>query len=168
MRVSLVVAAGRNGVIGHRGKIPWRLPDDQKFFKRLTVGHCVVMGRKTFESLPRPLPDRKTFVLSRQPHESGPDFEFADALAVVLGRARKEGFKECFIAGGEAVYLEGMALADRIYLTHVDAKPEGDTFFPKIDERHWSLSARESHPADPRHAHSFDFETWDRIRHDPA
>jgi dihydrofolate reductase len=168
MRVSLVVAAAQNNVIGHRGKIPWRLPDDQKFFKHLTVGHCVIMGRKTFESLPRPLPDRKTFVLSRQSHEPGPNCEFADALAIALDRAGKEGFTECFIAGGEAVYLESMEFADRIYLTRVDAEPEGDTFFPKIDERLWHLSARESHAADPRHAHSFDFETWDRLRHESA
>jgi dihydrofolate reductase len=168
MRVSLVVAAARNGVIGHCGKIPWRLPDDQKFFKALTVGHCVVMGRKTFESLPRPLPDRKTIVLSRRAHEPRPDLEFALDLAAALDRARKQGFSECFVAGGEAVYLESIETADRIYRTRVDAEPEGDTFFPEIDGRQWSLRDREAHPADDRHAHGFDIEIWDRIRHDAA
>ena len=164
MRVSLIVAAARNGVIGLGGKIPWRLPDDQRFFKRLTVGHCVVMGRKTFESLPRPLPDRKTVVLSRHPHEPDGDVAYPTSLAAALELARAEGFAECFIAGGEAVYLEGLAVADRIYLTRIDASPEGDTHFPEIDEARWQCLEREPHPADDRHAHSFVFETWERTQ----
>ena len=163
MRVSLVVAAARNGVIGLGGKIPWRLPDDQRFFKKLTIGHCVVMGRKTFDSLPRPLSDRKTLVLSRQAHGPGDGVEYWTDLASALDRARAEGFAECFIAGGEAVYLEAMSIADRIYLTRIDATPEGDTHFPEIDEANWKCIARESHPIDERHAHSFTFETWDRV-----
>jgi dihydrofolate reductase len=162
MRVSLVVAAASNGVIGLRGKIPWRLPDDQRFFKKLTVGHCVVMGRKTFDSLPRPLPDRKTLVLSRQAHEAGGDVEYWTDLAAALDRARGEGFAECFIAGGEAVYREGMSLANRIYLTRIDAAPEGDTHFPELDEADWKCIDREPHARDERHAHSFVIETWDR------
>jgi dihydrofolate reductase len=162
MRVSLVVAAARNGVIGLRGKIPWRLPDDQRFFKKLTVGHCVVMGRKTFDSLPRPLPDRRTLVLSRQAHESAGDVEYWTELTAALDRAREVGFAECFIAGGEAVYREGLPLANRIYLTRIDAAPEGDTHFPEIDEAVWKCVAREPHPRDERHVHSFVIETWDR------
>lgn len=162
MRVSLIVAAARNGVIGRGGKIPWRLPDDQRFFKKLTIGHCVVMGRKTFDSLPRPLVDRKTLVLSRQAHEPGRDVEFSTDLTSALEQARAEGFTECFIAGGEAVYREGMSAADRIYLTRIEATPEGDTHFPEIDEADWKCIAREAHPIDERHAHAFTFETWDR------
>ena len=162
MRVSLIVAAARNDVIGVRGEIPWRLPDDQRFFKKLTVGHCVVMGRKTFDSLPRPLPDRKNLVLSREAREPDGPVEYLQDLTAALDRARAIGFRECFIAGGEAIYRESMKSADRIYLTRVDAEPEGDTHFPELDESEWKCVSRESHPADDRHAHSFTFETWDR------
>jgi dihydrofolate reductase len=162
MRVSLVVAAARNGVIGRLGKIPWHLPDDQRFFKDVTIGHCVVMGRKTFDSLPSPLPDRENFVLSRRPHEPVPDVEFFRDLQAAIDRARELGFSECFIAGGEDIYREGMETADRIYLTRVDAKPEGDTRFPEIDEARWRCVERKLHPIDERHAHSFAFETWER------
>ncbi len=163
MRVSLVVAAARNNVIGLGGKIPWRLPDDQAFFKKLTVGHCIVMGRKTFESLPRPLPNRKTLVLSRQAHEPVGDVEYWTSLTAALDRARSENFAECFIAGGEAIYHEGLSIADRIYLTRIDVSPDGDTHFPAIDEAKWKCFERKSHPIDGRHALSFAFETWERI-----
>jgi dihydrofolate reductase len=163
MRVSLVVAAARNGVIGRQGEIPWRLPDDQRFFKKLTSGQCVVMGRKTFDSLGRPLPNRKNFVLTRQPHDPIPGVEFFSELAAAISRARERGIGECFIAGGEAIYREGMEVADRIYLTRVDAEPEGDTHFPEIDKAHWRSIDRQLHPVDACHAHSFTFETWERV-----
>ncbi|MFP6655844.1 MAG: dihydrofolate reductase, partial [Myxococcota bacterium] len=137
MRVSLVVAAARNGAIGLAGKLPWRLPDDQRFFKELTLGHCVVMGRKTFDSLPGPLPNRKNLILSRQPHSSDRGADFLPDLTAALDWARAEGFSECFIAGGEAVYREGMASANRVYLTRIDAEPEADTYFPELDETCW-------------------------------
>ncbi len=163
MRVSVVVAAARNGVIGHHGEIPWRLPDDQRFFKELTNGHCVVMGRKTFDELGRPLPNRENFVLTRRRHDPTPGVEFFSDLPAAIDRARERGFGECFIAGGEAIYREGMQVANRIYLTRVDAEPPGDTRFPEIDEAHWRCVDRKLHPIDERHAHSFAFETWDRV-----
>lgn len=162
MRVSLVVAAARNGVIGLLGEIPWRLPDDQRFFKNVTTGHCVVMGRKTFDSLGRPLSNRKNFVLTRRPHEPIPGVEFFRDLPAALDRARELGFSECFIAGGEDIYREAMETADRVYLTRVDAEPEGDTRFPEIDEAKWQCVDRRPHPIDDHHVHSFAFETWDR------
>ena len=163
MRVCLVVAAARNDVIGHRGEIPWRLPDDQRFFKDITKGHCVVMGRKTFDSLGRPLSDRENFVLTRQARDPIPGVEFFDDLSAAIERARELGFQECFIAGGEAIYREAMAVADRIYLTRVDAEPEGDTAFPTIDGSAWRCVERRPHAVDERHAHPFVFETWDRV-----
>jgi dihydrofolate reductase len=163
MRVSLIVAAARNGVIGRDGGIPWRLPDDQRFFKEITSGHCVVMGRKTFDEVgQRPLPNRENFILTRKPHAPVPGVEFFSRLLDAIDRARERGFDECFIAGGEAIYREGMEIADRIYLTRVDAVPEGDTRFPEIDEADWRCVDRKPHPVDERHAHSFVFETWDR------
>ncbi len=162
MRVSLVVAAARNGVIGRDGDIPWRLPDDQRFFKQVTTGHCVVMGRKTFDEVGRPLPNRENYVLTRQGHPPVPGVEFFTDLSAAIERARARGFEECFIAGGEAVYREAMTIADRILLTRVDAEPEGDTRFPKIDEANWKRVERRFHEIDERHLHSFTFETWER------
>ena len=162
MRVSIVVAAARNGVIGRDGEIPWRLPDDQRFFKTVTTGHCVVMGRKTFEGLARPLPDRRNYVLTRGPGPGIPGVEVFRDLASAIASARENGEHECFIAGGEDVYREALELADRVYLTRVEAEPEGDTHFPAIDEARWRLVERRAHPPDERHAHAFAFETWDR------
>lgn len=175
MRISLVVAAARNGVIGHRGRIPWRLPDDQRFFKRLTTGHCIVMGRKTFESIGRPLPDRENLVLSRRGHGSGGgkrgrgDADVSGVtvlpdLAAALARAREQGFAECFVIGGEGLYREALPICDRIYCTRVEAEPEGDVFFPTIDGSQWRCLDRDPHPADARHAHAFTIETWERKR----
>ncbi|HPG27850.1 MAG: dihydrofolate reductase [Spirochaetaceae bacterium] len=162
MRVSLVVAAARNGVIGHQGGIPWRLPDDQRFFRELTTGHCIVLGRRTFESIGRALPRRLNLVLTRRPHDPVPEVEFLPDLEAALALARERGFAECFIVGGEALYRDGLALASRVYRTLVEAEPEGDTFFPALDEKTWRLVRREPHPIDERHAHAFAIETWER------
>jgi dihydrofolate reductase len=164
MRISIVVAAARNGVIGRAGRIPWRLPDDQRFFKQLTTGHCVVMGRKTFESIGRPLPDRENLVLSRGTLDPTPGLRGFGDLESALEWAAAQGFEECFVAGGEAVYREALALSDRVYRTVVDAEPEGDVVFPDLDETRWRCVQREPHPADERHAHAFTIETWDRVR----
>jgi dihydrofolate reductase len=163
MRLSLVVAAARNDVIGLRGKIPWRLPDDQLFFKTVTTGHCVVMGRKTFDSIGRPLPGRINLVLSRRPHEPVDQVEFFLDLPAALAWARAQNVAECFIAGGEAIYRESLAHADRVLLTRVEAEPEGDTFFPELDPKHWRCVDREAHAIDERHAHTFAIETWNRV-----
>jgi dihydrofolate reductase len=162
MRVTLVVAAARNDVIGRDGDIPWRLPDDQRFFREVTTGHCVVMGRKTFDEVGRPLPNRENYVLTRHAHEPVAGVEFFDALSVAIEHARARGFEECFIAGGEAIYREGLEIADRIYRTRVDAEPDGDTRFPEIDEAKWKCVERRFHAIDDRHLHSFSFETWER------
>jgi dihydrofolate reductase len=162
VRVSLVVAAARNGVIGDRGRIPWRLPDDQRFFKRLTIGHCVVMGRRTFESIGRPLPDRANLVLSRTGIAGESGIEVLPDLDAALARARALGFEECFVIGGEAVYREALGRADRVLLTRVEAEPPGDVVFEPLDERRWRCIRREAHPADARHAHAFTIETWER------
>ena len=162
MRVSIVVAAARNDVIGDQGRIPWRLPADQRFFRELTTGHALVMGRKTFESIGRPLPGRENLVLSRRPVASAPGLEGFRDLESALEWARSKGFAECFVAGGEAVYREALALADCLYVTRVDAEPEGDVRFPEIDESIWRCIGRQPHAADERHAHAFTIETWER------
>ena len=162
MRISLVVAAARNGVIGHRGGIPWRLPDDQQFFRSLTVGHCIVIGRKTFDEIGRALPDRKNLVVSRTPRPAEGEVEFFTDLPSALAWAREHEYQECFIAGGEGLYREGLAFADCVYLTRVEAEPEGDTFFPELDPALWHRVGAEPRASDPRHAHAFSFERWER------
>ena len=162
MRISLVVAAARNGVIGHRGGIPWRLPDDQRFFRSLTVGHCIVIGRKTFDEIGRALPDRKNLVVSRTPRASEGGALFFTDLPSALAWANEHGFQECFIAGGEQLYREGLAYAECIYLTRVEAEPEGDTFFPELDPERWQRVESDLRASDARHAHAFAFERWER------
>jgi dihydrofolate reductase len=160
----MIVAVARNGVIGNEGEIPWRLPEDQKFFRRTTMGHVLIYGRKTFDSIGRALPGRPNFVLTRSEHApvEGVDF-FAD-LASAIEAARASGESECFVAGGEAIYREGLAIADRVYRTVVDAEPAGDTHFPELDEARWTCVERTPHAVDDRHAHAFVIETWDRER----
>lgn len=160
MRVSIVVAAARGGVIGLAGRIPWRLPDDQRFFRRLTYGSPIVMGRKTFESIGRALPGRANLVLTRGELAEGPGLRRFRTLAAAERWASDEGFPELFVIGGEAVYREALGHADRVFLTRVDAAPDGDAFFPELDESVWRLARAEPHAADARHAHSFSIETW--------
>lgn len=162
MRISLIVAAARNGVIGLGGEIPWKLPDDQRFFRQQTTGHCIVIGRKTFDSIGKALPGRKNLVLSRTPHAPVADVEFFLDLASAIDWAGEQGMTECFIAGGEAIYREALAVADSIYMTRVDAEPEGDTHFPEIDEATWECVDRKPHEIDRRHAHAFTIESWQR------
>lgn len=158
----MIVAAASNGVIGAEGGIPWRLPDDQKFFRRMTTGQAIVIGRKTFDSIGKALPGRRNLVLTRRAAPEVEGVEFFPDLTAALDAARAGGVEECFIAGGEALYREGLALADRIYLTRVDAEPEGDTFFPELDARDFDCIDRAPHARDERHAHAFVIETWAR------
>lgn len=168
MRISLVVAAARNGAIGYRGEIPWKLPDDQRFFRRLTLGHPIVMGRKTWDSFKKPLPDRTHLVLSREATRESlglpEEILLFDQLAKAEAWARDEGCPELFVIGGEAIYREAMGHADLIYRTLVEAEPEGDAFFPEIDRGQWRCIHREMHAPDEKHALAFRFETWERRR----
>lgn len=144
--VSLVVAIARNDAIGVDGGLPWRLPGDLAFFKRVTMGKPLVMGRKTWESLPRkPLPGRPNLVVTRQ---SDFDAEGAEVFATVetaLARAAALG-EEIAVIGGAEIYRQALPSADRLYLTEVDAAPEADTFFPSFDRAAWRESWREPGP----------------------
>jgi dihydrofolate reductase len=164
MRISLVVAAARNGVIGHRGEIPWQLPDDQRFFRKLTTGNIIVMGRKTFESIGKPLPSRTNLVLSRSDLSHIEGIHTFRRLRDAEDWARDRLASELFVIGGEAVYREAMPDADRIHLTRVEAEPEGDAYFPEIDQTRWQCIHRDPRKADARHAIDFSFETWERRR----
>lgn len=167
MRISLVVAVSENGVIGAGGELPWRLPDDQAFFKRLTSGHCVVMGRGTFESIGRPLPRRTNIVLSRTPGYEAPGAIVVRDLDAAFDLARSRGELETFVVGGSAIYELALPRAECLYLTRVHAEVAGDVRFPDIEGGHrdgWELVEQTHHPADRRHAHPFSFQRWERGR----
>jgi dihydrofolate reductase len=151
MRLSLVVAMARNGVIGRKNALPWRLPADLAHFKRVTMGHPVVMGRKTFESIGRALPDRKNIVVTH-------NRAFAAPGCVVVGsldeawKAAGDAEEVCVI-GGTTLFAETLPLADLIHLTEVEADIEGDTYFPPFDRSEWRETEIARQPADERHAH---------------
>ncbi|MBV6403515.1 MAG: dihydrofolate reductase [Flavobacteriales bacterium] len=161
MTVSAIVAASANGVIGREGDLPWHLPDDMAFFQRTTRGHCVVTGRRNWESIPlrfRPLKGRTNIVVSRNPAYEAPGAVVVTSLEAALAHARSLGEPEVFVIGGGQLYREALAkgLVDRIYLTRVHAVVEGDTHFPALDAG-WREVWRQEHPADERHAHAFTF-----------
>ncbi|MGE0707063.1 MAG: dihydrofolate reductase [Planctomycetota bacterium] len=167
--VVLVAAAAENGVIGREGDLPWRLPEDLRRFKQLTLGHPMVMGRKTWESIGRrPLPRRPTLVLTRDADYPLPDgVARAADIQVALELAAGLGPSPVFVAGGEGVYRAALPHADRVELTRVHAEVEGDARFP-LEElaAGWRCRDRARHEADERHPHPFSFETW--VRATPA
>lgn len=141
--VAMIAAVGDNGVIGVGNAIPWRLPTDFAHFKRTTMGKPLIMGRKTFESIGKPLPGRTSIVVTRQAGYRPEGVLVADSLVAALERAQAvaaaDGAPEVMIGGGGEIYREAMPLADRLYITHVAASPAGDTRFPPIDPAVWSV-----------------------------
>ena len=140
-RVTLIVAWARNRVIGRDGGLPWHLPEDLRRFKQTTWGHPIVMGRRTWESLGRPLPGRRNIVVTRDPGWSAAGCERASGLAQAL--AMCEGAAEVFVIGGARLFAEALPLAQRLILTEIDADFEGDTFFPPVDLSGWRQTGRE-------------------------
>lgn len=166
-KLCLIVARGRNGVIGRDGDLPWRLPEDLKFFKQVTAGAPLIMGRRTWESLPRqPLPGRANIVVSRNGDFRAGGARVYSTLPLALAAARSlaaaSGAGEVFVIGGAALYADALPLADRLYVTEVDAAPEGDVVFPDIDRSGWTVTELAAHLADDRHAHPFRITRWDR------
>ena len=159
MIVSLIAAAAENGVIGNKGMLPWHLPDDLKHFKDLTKGHAVIMGRKTFESIGRPLPDRQNIVITRNKDFRVDGAEIVSSFEESLKKAKGE---EVFVIGGGEIYRESMAKADKIYLTRVFAPVDGDAFFPEIDPKVWNEVSMEEHKKDEKHAYPFAFTVLER------
>jgi dihydrofolate reductase len=154
VRIVIVAAVGRNGVIGIENRLPWRIPEDLARFKELTMGSAIVMGRATFESIGRPLPGRTNIVLTRRGDWSHRGVRVAASLEEALDLARDEG-KDVFIVGGAEVYKEALKVAHRMELTEVDAEPEGDTVFPPVDWSIWEETERETRDG-------FTFVTYDR------
>ena len=141
MKLCLIVAVSRNGVIGLNNQLPWHLPEDLKYFKSVTMGKPIVMGRKTYDSIGRPLPGRTNIVITRDASWSAPGVEVAQTLeaALELGATacKAAGAEEIMVIGGEQIYRMTLDSAERLYLTQVDAEVEGDAFFPEIDPKIW-------------------------------
>jgi dihydrofolate reductase len=160
MRITLVAAVAKNGVIGRDGDLPWRLPDDLKAFKRLTLGKPVVMGRKTWESIGRPLPGRHNVVMTRSEGFAAPGASVVSSVQQALELLTDH--EEIMVIGGGAIYRQFLGRASRIYLTEVDAEVDGDVTFPELDAAEWEETSREHHPADERHAYGFTLVRLDR------
>ncbi|MHB9147136.1 MAG: dihydrofolate reductase [Candidatus Amoebophilus sp.] len=154
---SIIVAKAVNHVIGNKGRLPWHMPADLKHFKELTGGHHVIMGRKTFESLPGPLPGRKIIILSQSLNYKVEDCTVVPSLEMALKIANQANETEVFIAGGAAVYREALGIVDKIYLTVIHTDVEGDTFFPILEDHQWTEVSIVSHNPDIKHVYAYDF-----------
>ncbi len=163
MIISLIAAVSENGVIGADGGIPWRLPEDMKLFKQLTMGHYLIMGRKTYQSIGRPLPGRKMVVLSRQSGFSAQGCITSTSLEKALELAREDGETEAFIGGGAVIYAQALPKADRLYISRVHAVVPGDTFFPSFDEHSWQVVESQHYPLQSGQEYEFTFELLERI-----
>lgn len=163
MIVSHIVAISKNNVIGNKGQLPWKLPDDLRRFKELTLGHDVIMGRKTMESilgyLNKPLPDRHNIVVTRQRDYSIPGATVAHSIDEAL---EKSSGGEVFIIGGSEIYNQSFPLTDRVYLTEVDIECEGDAYYPELSLVDWELKNSTRHDSDNRHKVSFDWKLYER------
>lgn len=159
MIVSLIAALDRRRGIGKNNQLPWRLPADLKRFRQLTLGHHVIAGRKTYESIGKPLPGRTMIIVTRQADFQAANCEVAGSVTAALARASTRGEQEVFVIGGAEIYAQTLAQADRLYLTLVEAEVAADTFFPAFDEAAWQTVERTPHPADEKHAYAFTFVT---------
>lgn len=162
--VSLIAAMSKNGVIGDRGRIPWHLPAELARFKRVTMGRHILMGRKTWESIGRLLPGRRSVIVSRNPDYAVPGAIVADSLRAALAICPYD--EEVFVIGGAELFREALPIADRLYLTVVDAEVAGDTVMPEIDFDDWLAAETETVAADDRNPYAFRFTRYERKRAD--
>ncbi len=166
MLISLIAAVAENMTIGKNNDLPWKLPDDMKFFMQTTKGHHVIMGRKNYDSLHakyKPLPERTNIVVTRQKNYDAPGCVVVNSVDAALEVARKNGEPEVFVIGGAEIYKETLSKADRLYITEIKANVEGDTFFPRFDKQKWKIISSTAHPADDRHKFAFDVVVYARM-----
>ena len=162
--IALVAALARNRVIGIGGSLPWRLPEDLRRFRNLTLGHPVIMGRKTFEAIGKPLPGRDNIVITRTRGYAAPGCRVLHALDAAVAAA---GPGEVYVIGGAEIYAAALPLAHRLYLTEIDADFEGDAFFPEFDRRAWRVVAREPQSPGGPGAIRYEFVTYEHVRAAP-
>lgn len=169
VKISLIVALGSNHVIGKDNTMPWHLPGDLRYFKRITLNKPVVMGRNTFESIGKPLPQRSNIVISRNTGYQPAGTTVVHSLEEALQKGREvlrwldPGNDELMIIGGAQIYMQALPLAERLYLTQVHAQPQGDAFFPAFDRHEWNEVAREDHAACERNPHAYSFIVLDKL-----
>ena len=163
MLISLVVAASSNKVIGKNNQLPWRLPNDLKFFKNTTWAMPVIMGRKTFESMGKPLTGRTNIVITRQTGWAANDVKVAQSLDEAIAIAADTDAKEAFVIGGGEIFNQCLPLAHKIYFTRVHANIDGDVFFPQINEKEWKPVSKLDFEADEKHAFAYSFEVWEKV-----
>lgn len=160
-RLSLIVAMAKNRIIGADGRIPWHLPNELQLFKSVTMGHHIIMGRKTYESINRLLPGRTTVIVTRQKDYAIAGAKIAHTLDEAVALCTSDS--EIFVIGGGELYRAAMPMADRIYLTVVDAEPAGDTQMPEFDTVQWRVHSIQCYSKDERHAHDYRFEIHERV-----
>jgi len=156
--IVMIAAAAENNALGKNNQLVWHLPDDFKRFKQLTTGHYIIMGRKTFESFPKPLPNRTHVVITRQKDYHPEGCLIADSIESAISLVPKN--EEAFVIGGGEIYNLAMPLADKIELTRVHASFEADAFFPEINPAEWKLETTTYHPKDEKHQFDFTYETF--------
>jgi dihydrofolate reductase len=162
MIISLIVAMDHRRGIGKDNQLPWRLPADLKRFRELTMGHNLIVGRKTYESIGRPLPGRTMIIVTRNKTYQAEGCIIVHSLTDALALARAKDETEAFIGGGAELYTQSLNLADRLYLTRIDTEVDADTFFPAWNEQDWTLLEEHKHPADEKHLSPFTFQTLQR------
>lgn len=163
MIVSAIVAAAKNRVIGAQNQIPWYLPADLKYFKKTTLNHHVIMGRNTFASIGRPLPNRTNIIVTRDLFFVAYDCLVVHSVDEALDLAYENGETEAFIIGGGQIYEQSQDYWDKIYLTEVDLEPEGSVYFPVIEPKDWRLTFKEAHKADDKNEMDYIFKVYQRI-----
>lgn len=161
-KLSLIAAVAENGVIGKDNAIPWRISADMKYFKKATVGKPIIMGRKTWQSLGKPLPGRRNIVISRTLFIPFDEVDVVPDFSTAFILAQKGGAEEVMVIGGAAVYAEALPDAERLYLTEVHGEVEGDTFFPSFDRSDWVEVSRDFLPKDDKSSHDCSFVVFER------
>ena len=162
MIISIIVAMDEKGAIGRDNRLPWHLSDDLKRFKATTIGHHIVMGRKTYESIGKPLPGRTNIVVTRNPAYQAEGCRIAHSLEEALEIARENGEEEVFVTGGRELFAQALDIADRIYLTRVHADVPANLYFPDFDETNWSEKDSFHHKADEKNEHAFTVKLLER------
>jgi len=161
MLISIIVAASENNVIGKNNQLIWHLPADLQHFKKITMGHTIIMGRKTFESIGRPLPGRVSIIITRNKNFTANGCIVVNSLEEAIKKADHQ--KEIFIIGGAEIFNQSMTIAQKIYFTHIFHQFDGDTFFPKIDEKLWKMTKEERFDADEKNKFSYSFCEYEKI-----
>jgi dihydrofolate reductase len=162
MTISLVVAASENNVIGKDNRLLWHLPNDMKFFKNTTWGMPVIMGRKTYESLGKPLAGRTNIIMTRDAAWSAPGTKVTSNMEEAMQLAAETDAKEVFVIGGGEIFKQVLPQANRVYLTRVHTSIEGDTFFPELPQKDWQLLTQLDFAADAKHKYGYSFQVWQR------